>query len=281
MTADPIHLRRGGTSVVIDRSRGGIPAIAYWGPDLGPMGQRELDSLVISGTTQQVPVLPEPLASLTLLPLESQAWQYEPALLGAGVDGRNATPSFSLAEIRSYDDGLVVVSSDEASGLDIELELRLGVTGLLSQRATIVNKGNVDFMVDSLQLSFPLPATAVELMDATGRHLKERSPQTARLFVGTYARESRKGRPGSDASLLLLAGTAGFGSEPGSCTGCTSPGAAIIGCSRFGRRTPRPILPAASCCSLAKDFSNPGSLHNTLGHRELGNRAGRALRSVP
>jgi hypothetical protein len=36
LTPALFHLQAGGTSVVVDASLGGMPAILHWGPDLGP-----------------------------------------------------------------------------------------------------------------------------------------------------------------------------------------------------------------------------------------------------
>ena len=63
--------------------------------------------------------------------------------------------------------------------------------------------------------SFPVPGDLDEVFDTTGRHLRERSPQRHAFTIGSHVRESRRGRPGSDASLVLAAGRAGFGFERG------------------------------------------------------------------
>ena len=57
----------------------------------------------------------------------------------------------------------------------------------------------------------PVPAVATELLDLTGRWCRERSPQRHPWQHGTWVREGRHGRTGHDATLLLVAGTAGFG----------------------------------------------------------------------
>lgn len=69
--------------------------------------------------------------------------------------------------------------------------------------------------VQSLQLSFPVPWDATELLDTTGHHLRERHPQRRAFTIGTHLRESRRGRPGADATVLLAAGRPGFGFESG------------------------------------------------------------------
>ena len=69
--------------------------------------------------------------------------------------------------------------------------------------------------MQSILLAFPVPWDATELLDTTGRHLRERSPQRRPFTFGTHLRESRRGRPGADSTLLLAAGRPGFGFETG------------------------------------------------------------------
>jgi alpha-galactosidase len=46
-----------------------------------------------------------------------------------------------------------------------------------------------------------VPTEAVETLDFTGRHLRERIPQRQPFTVGPRPRENRRGRTGADASL--------------------------------------------------------------------------------
>ncbi|NKY38975.1 alpha-galactosidase, partial [Cellulomonas septica] len=67
----PLHLRSGGTSVVLDTTDGGLPRIVHWGPDLGPLDDDALRGLlaaacaipVSGGLDVAVPVTPLPEAS--------------------------------------------------------------------------------------------------------------------------------------------------------------------------------------------------------------------------
>ena len=89
-------------------------------------------------------------------------------------------------------------------------------SGLLRIAAEVENRSQEDgFDLGGLVLALPVPAVADELFDLTGRHARERVPQRGPFRVGTWLRESRKGKPGLDASYLLAAGTAGFGFTTG------------------------------------------------------------------
>jgi alpha-galactosidase len=65
----------------------------------------------------------------------------------------------------------------------------------------------------------PLPREAGEVLDLTGRWCRERAPQRQDLSMGTRMRASRRGRTGHDATLLLTAGTPGFGFRHGEVWG--------------------------------------------------------------
>ena len=80
---------------------------------------------------------------------------------------------------------------------------------------TVSNTGDGGYSLDALQLAFPTPGDATELLDTTGHHLRERSAQRHVFTLGTHLRESRRGRPGADATVLLAAGRPGFGFESG------------------------------------------------------------------
>ena len=80
---------------------------------------------------------------------------------------------------------------------------------------TLRNTADTPYTVQSMLLTFPVPWDATELLDTTGRHLRERTPQRRAFTFGTHLRESRRGRPGADSTLLLAAGRPGFGFETG------------------------------------------------------------------
>jgi alpha-galactosidase len=63
--------------------------------------------------------------------------------------------------------------------------------------------------------SLPIPGAASEVLDFTGRWIRERSPQRRPLEVGAIVRDSRRGRTGHDATTLMCAGTPGFGFRHG------------------------------------------------------------------
>ena len=214
MQRSTLHLRNGGTSVVLDLTTDGLPAIVHWGTDLGDLGTTELDGLALAAAPQRVSGGIDIPARLTLLPQDAFGWQGTP-----GLDGHRAGQSFSsalaLTGHEATEHSATFTARDLVAGLEVVAEVEVTAAGLLTQRLTVTNLADTPYELGALIPTFPLPATATEILDTTGRHLRERSPQRRDLTVGTHLRESRKGRPGADASLLLAAGERGFGFESG------------------------------------------------------------------
>ncbi len=209
-----LHLRRGGTSVVIDVDGAAHPTIVHWGEDLGVSPPETLEALAIAARPQRVSGNLETTPRLNLLPTPASGWIGTPGLEGHR-SGAGFSALFETTEVTSDDHSAHLVLVDGESGLEVRLELVVGPGGLFHQRATLANTGVTDYTVQSLGLAFPVPWDATEILDTTGHHLRERAPQRHAFTVGTHLRESRVGRPGLGATLLLAAGRPGFGFETG------------------------------------------------------------------
>ena len=82
---------------------------------------------------------------------------------------------------------------------------------MLRLRHELRNDADAPYELHALLPTLPLAGQATELLDLTGRWCRERAPQRHPLQQGAWVRDSRRGRTGHDATLLLVAGTAGFG----------------------------------------------------------------------
>lgn len=209
-----LHLRNGGTSVVLDASHAPLPVIVAWGPDLGDLSGDELAALGLAALPQRVSGGLDRPAALTLIPQESSGWLGTPGLTGHRA-GRDFSTKLVTDDIEADGTAATIRATDAAAGLTATIELHVTDAGLLRQRITLENLAAEPYALTSLAPTFPLPRDLDELLDTTGRHLRERSPQRHAFTIGSHVRESRRGRPGADASLLLAAGRAGFGFERG------------------------------------------------------------------
>ncbi|HEY8717472.1 alpha-galactosidase [Pengzhenrongella sp.] len=212
-----LHLRSGGTSVVVDARGTGLPSIAHWGVDLGDLPAEALAALVDAQAPQRVSGSTDDTPPFSLLPEQSRGWLGTPGLTGhrAGADFSVLLAVTDLRLTSGEAPRLVVEAADDVAGVAVTLELELTASGLVRQRATVRNVGVGTFELTGVLATFPVPEHATELLDLTGRHMRERSPQRRPWHDGTHLRESRRGRPGADSTLLLVAGEDGFGARGG------------------------------------------------------------------
>ncbi len=200
--------------MVVDLDSERTPAIVHWGEALDGASAESLASLAIAARPQRVSGGLDGTPRLTLVSTPAAGWLNTPGLEGHRA-GSGFSAQFEVAGIQANDHRALLSLVDAEARLAAQLEVRIGPTGLFHQRMTVRNTADTAYTVQSMLLAFPVPWDATELLDTTGRHLRERSPQRHEFTYGTHLRESRRGRPGADATLLLAAGRRGFGFEAG------------------------------------------------------------------
>ncbi|MET7880518.1 alpha-galactosidase [Micromonospora profundi] len=210
-----LHLRRARTSLVLDARGPRLPRVVHWGGDVGDLDADGLRHLSDAAVPPVVPSSFDEPPVLSLLPEPSAGWSGRPGLAGHR-DGRDWSTAFHLDGLDADDTGtgaagLTVRASDPAAGLSLTIEITLDPHGLLTVRHVLRNDGDGAYELRELTPVLPVPAVATELLDLTGRWCRERSPQRHPWQYGSWVREGRHGRTGHDATLLLVAGTAGFG----------------------------------------------------------------------
>jgi len=217
-----IHLRAGGVSLVLDATggpRAPLPVVLHWGPDLGDAvdGHALAEALVPAAAHSAI----DRPVRRRLLPMPADGWRLRPGLSGARPDGGGWSPRFLVRSLEVTEDraAATVEAADDEAGLVIATRLRLHPSGVLEVGHTLRNQGEEPYLVGQLAASLPLPARAVEVLDLTGRWCRERIPQRHPLPQGAWVRESRHGRTGHDATLVLAVGTPGFGFRSGEVWG--------------------------------------------------------------
>jgi alpha-galactosidase len=159
--------------------------------------------------------------SCPLLPEHGSGWFGRPGLAGYRVDtaagpvvtGQDWSPLFQpVRTVRSGDGSQArVEAADATAGLRLVTEIEAVPGGAIRARHTLTNAGRLPYAVTALDVIFPLPAEAAEILDFSGRHLFERTPQRHRVTDGLWLREGRRGHTGHDAATLVVAGAPGFG----------------------------------------------------------------------
>jgi alpha-galactosidase len=223
--AVPLHWRAGGVSLVLDCSGPLLPRVLYWGADLSEPSADELAGLAVAATPQQVSNNIDEVVPISVLPEQSVGWIGTPGITGHR-DGGAFSTAFTVHRVVAepaaapVSHRLAVAARDVAAGLSLLLEIQMTESGLVRQRATLTNEdARSTFLLDGVLPTLPVPTEATELLDFTGRHLRERIPQRQPFTLGTRLRENRRGRTGADASIVLAAGTAGFGFATGEVWG--------------------------------------------------------------
>ena len=125
--------------------------------------------------------------------------------------GRDWSTRFRLTTVVENDDTMTVTAVDETAGLAVATEVESLVGGAVRIRHTLTNMGESPYVVDGLDVVLPCSDRHDEVLDFSGRHERERFPQRHTVTDGLWLREGRQGRPGLDASTLLVTGPAGFG----------------------------------------------------------------------
>lgn len=228
MSASRLCLRAAGVALLLDTSGDGLPRVLHWGADPGELDGAALAEVIADlGVGVPHSALDDPWP-FTLLPGPADGWSGRPGLAGAAVGVAAADsdsvvpesfPRWQLVRcdpVRTEADGAQQLSVHaRARGLALRTELRLEASGLVRLRHELTNRSAVGYRIGQLLAVLPVPDQATELLDLTGRWCRERSPQRLDPGFGTWSRESRRGRTGHDAPLLLTCGTPGFGFRQG------------------------------------------------------------------
>jgi alpha-galactosidase len=134
----------------------------------------------------------------------------DPAGAARDVAGRAWTTAFRPVGSAVGASRWVVDARDERAGLGLRTEVESLPGGALRTRHTLTNIAGAPYLLEGLEVALPVAATATEILDFTGRHESERSPQRQKVNDGLWLRESRRGKPGADSASVVVVGTPGF-----------------------------------------------------------------------
>ncbi|ROP64155.1 alpha-galactosidase [Curtobacterium sp. PhB115] len=205
-------LRAAGVSVVLATADDGLPEVLHWGRDVGDLGARDTEELLLALGRPLGPSALDASWPLTLLPTERDGWEGRPGIAGH-VAGEPLVPRWRDVEVSGDAARIVVTAVSEA--LTLRSELDLDTAGVLRVRHAVTNGHAEPVHLQALEATLPVDERVAEVMDLAGRWTRERTPQRRALTGGSHARESRRGRTGHDAPTLLVLGTAGFSDAEG------------------------------------------------------------------
>ena len=204
-----------GTALILFPRAGVLPA-AWAGPVAAGIDPDDAAALLAA-------VRPCPL-----LPQHGEGWFGRPGLAGHRLGsapgdpvaaGRDWSPLFR--PVRSEHDGTRArtEAEDTAAGLRLATEVEAVPGGAIRARHTVTNTGRQPYVVDHLDVVFPLPGRVGEVLDFAGRPMAERIPQRHRIGDGLWLREGRRGHTAHDSATVLIAGVPGFTFSSGEAYG--------------------------------------------------------------
>ncbi|MWJ02139.1 hypothetical protein DOU07_15305 [Clavibacter michiganensis subsp. michiganensis] len=181
------------------------------GREIGPVPDSVLGELIRATTAPNAANGVDVPPRVALPPEAWTGWTGTPGLRGHRM-GDQWSPQFvptdsSVEQHARGGGGLSVSAVDLITDLRLGLILELLPTGLLRARASVTSLSGEPYVLDGLDLAFPGPARAEEILDLAGRWAKERLPQRASFDVGARVREGRHGHrtravPAGSAILL-------------------------------------------------------------------------------
>jgi alpha-galactosidase len=215
-----IQLAANGASVILAARGTGLPSIVWWGEDPGPLTGVELARLAKASLPPDAANGTDGGAALTMVPESWTGWSGAPGLEGHR-GGAAWSPQWRVERIGAElvdgtrRGGVKIAANDPFAQLSLDLVVEMLPSGLARARATVTNLAAEPFALNSLNVAWPVPTKAGEILDLAGRWAKERVPQRRPFTVGTHLREGRHGRTGADAATVLVAGEEGFGFASG------------------------------------------------------------------
>lgn len=181
---------------------------AAWAGPVPVMGIDPAEVARLLGPGQPGPLLPE----------HGAGWFGRPGLSGHRLAadggppaaGRDWSPLFTPACCSRDGTRARLEGEDAVAGLRLVTDVEAVPGGAIRGRHTVTNTGSGPYVVDGLELVFPLPARVGEVLDFTGRQTAERIPQRHQIGDGLWLREGRRGHTGHDSATVVVAGEPGF-----------------------------------------------------------------------
>lgn len=199
------------TSIELDTSGDTLPTVLWTG--LVQRGQADPGGLPLLPSGPGMPLLGE----------HSHERFTRPHLRGhrLAADGRNLTAGrawstrFATRDVTATPTSLAISATDPDAGLELLTELEPLSGGALRARHTLTNTAPGDYALEGLEVVLPGSDDLTEVLDFTGRHERERTPQRHPVTDGLWLRESREGRPGLGAATMAVLGTPHFSTTTG------------------------------------------------------------------
>ena len=203
-TASRFHLQRDGVGVVVDAAHPGLPRVTHWGASLASPTLAQLDALAVALDRQTRPATLDAAWDATILPDEGDGYSGRPGLqLRRG--GALLRTRWRCESVTHDGAACEIVAVDDAAGLRLRVGIEVATGGVVWVRATLGNESDAAVEVDWVEPSLPVPTSTSHATTFDGRWTREKRPVTTVMPPGATVRQTRRGRPGHDATTMLLA----------------------------------------------------------------------------
>ncbi|MFP5253153.1 MAG: alpha-galactosidase [Actinomycetes bacterium] len=197
-----------------------VPTVLHWGADLGPLEEADVAALVEARRDWAPHSALDLPTWLGVLPDQARGFTGTPAVeVQREESGAAWAPRLTAWTMTTTDGRTVLRGRDDEAGVATTTTLELTEEGLLLAATELTNSGPTPLTVHAVRTVLPIGSEAIELLDLTGRWTRERSPQRHPFHQGTWQRASRHGRTGHSSTLVLVAGSGGFGFRSGAVWG--------------------------------------------------------------
>ena len=186
MSPTHVVLRGGGTALVLSEHEGGPPSVLHWGADLPDAATDDLPAVLTGPVPHNAPDVPW---RLTVLPTSGEGWLGTPGYAGHRA-GAQTAPRWASGLDVDAEGRTATVRAVADIGLEVVMRYRLDEHGVLVVRTELTNTSGQEAALDvaALRVLLPLPTRADEVLDLTGRWVRERVPQRHPLGDGSWVR---------------------------------------------------------------------------------------------
>ena len=209
-----------GTGLILFPQAGALPAV--WAGPVPGGGLEPGDAAALLRAARPGPLLPQ----------HGEGWFGLPGLSGHRLDpgghpaaGRDWSPRFQPVRWEPGERRTLIEAEDAIAGLRLVTEADAVPGGAIRVRHTVTNTGRQPYVVDSLEVVFPLPGRAGEVLDFTGRQTASASRSGTGSATGCGCARAAAATPGTTRPRSWSRAYPASGSATARCSGCTWRGA--------------------------------------------------------
>jgi alpha-galactosidase len=204
MSDELVYLDGDGVGILIDaRPTGGLPRVLHWGASLGAPDAAQRRAAADAVSRQSPPGTLDAVWEPSILPVEGDGWSGRPGLQlrrrGSLLNSR-----WTVDDTHATASTFAVRAHDDAAGVSLEWTARIETGGVVWVQCRLqVDATAEPVEIDWLETTLPTSSTTTHATSLDGRWTREKRPSTTALPAGAVTRQSRRGRPGHDAPMIL------------------------------------------------------------------------------